>query len=141
MASRSAPANRADDGAEDFESAVKEHSAALKLQSALLPAHDRRLAETHMMIALALDWVSTNKPDAETAGAAPAPAPSALAATSHSSALEHMQAAKTVLELRLAQCSAGSTPDDIAEVKNLKEVMVELDEKVRRLRVSTPLIG
>jgi HAT1-interacting factor 1 len=115
---------------EQFETAVTEYQASLELQQAILPAYDRRIAETLLMIALALEFVE--KPEAR------------------ARAVDHAVEAKTVLLLKKGQLeklrdsvngvvSEGKASDgeikfgreDEQEIENIDDVLQDLEFKAR----------
>jgi HAT1-interacting factor 1 len=99
---------------EQFESAVEEYSSALSILSKTRSPSDRILSEQHLMIALALEFI----PDQ----------------TSRS--VSHAEKAKSVLVLRLNELeSKGDEADEKEkkEIQNLKELIVDVDNKVSPL--------
>lgn len=133
------------------EDGVKEYEQALAIQTSLLPKWDRLVAQTHLFIALALELVPTNTFDsAEEEGR--------VAAESFSKATEHVEKAKEILRLREAYLKGIDTESekgkgkegeavngsgteakkelsekDKDELKDIEELLVELDNKVSYL--------
>ncbi|GAA5820584.1 hypothetical protein JCM3770_007166 [Rhodotorula araucariae] len=101
---------------EQFDAAVDEYSAALSGLSRVLAPHDRALSESHMLIALALDFV-----------------PNATAR-----AVSHAEKAKGVLLLRLAELERvpAEEREDKAkrEIEDIKSLMGDVDMKIEDLR-------
>lgn len=127
---------------------MKEYEQALAIQSALLPKWDRLVAQTHLFIALALELVPTNAFDS-------AEEEAQTAAKSFSAAMEHVEKAKEILRLREAHLKGIDTESDKGkgkegeavnsnaaeakqdlsekdkdELKDIAELLVELDNKV-----------
>lgn len=100
---------------EKFEEAVAEYQSALNIEKELLKPFDRRIASTHLMIALTLEY---------------APGESNIAKS-----LEHAGLAKEVLKLKLSNLQELETKskEDEGEIKDIEEVIVDLDEKVGHL--------
>ena len=87
--------------------------AALDLLRKLLDPNDRRIAEAHLMVALALEYVSVEPEQARTR------------------AIEHAEKSKEVLVAKLESLKAAGRKEDEVEIKDIEEVTQELDMKVR----------
>ncbi|GAA6036740.1 hypothetical protein JCM8097_003454 [Rhodosporidiobolus ruineniae] len=101
---------------EQFDNAVTEYSSALSLLTAVLPPYDRALAELHMLMALALDFV----PDAT------------------SRAVSHAEKAKEVLKLKLSELEKTAEGErsekERKEIEDIKGLMGDVDMKIEDLR-------
>lgn len=87
----------------------------------MLPDHDRKIAEIHLMIALSYEFVPSTTKDINTAAGE----------ASRIKAVEHAQKAKEVLVLRKKYLEAqDKTGDTEAELQDIDEVLTELDAKV-----------
>lgn len=131
---------------------VKEYETALSIQSSLLPAWDRLVAQTHLFIALALELVPSIEADQTE------PARQETAEKSFGQAVEHVQAAQGILTLRKKHLlgytdeasdakGKGKATDDSAdlkpqkelsekekdELKDIDELFGDLNEKVSRM--------
>lgn len=100
---------------EQFDNAVNEYQAALDILTAILPPYNRALSELHMLIALALE----NLPD------------------SIDKAVKHAELAKDVLLHKIEQLDKlqDKTEKDTKEIADIKDLMGDLDMKVRMNRV------
>lgn len=108
---------------EQFENAVEEYSSSLSILTKLRQPSDRLLSEQHMLIALALEFI-----------------PNQL-----NRSISHAEKSKSVLVLRLkeletkVQSGGGGDVDgdkenqekDLKEIKDLKELIKDVDDKVR----------
>lgn len=94
---------------EQFEEAVTEYTASLKILTAILPPYNRSLSEIHMLIALALDFV----PDAI------------------DRAVSHAEQARDILLLKIDQLKRiGKRSDkDEREIIDITELMGDVEMK------------
>lgn len=116
---------------EKFSDAAQEYVAALDIMKPLLPEWDRRLASTHLMAALAYEYIPQTSTEIT----------SEVGADSRNKAVDHATKAKQVLQARRvhleqSENSAGREREEQyeADVKrelaDIREVSSELDEKV-----------
>lgn len=101
---------------EQFESAAEEYLSTLALQTQLYPAHDRRLAETHILIALALEFVPENP-------------------NTRKGAIEHAMKAREVLLLKKAELEKmvrnnkeGKEQERKIDDKEIKRAEIEIKD-------------
>lgn len=116
---------------ERFADAATEYLSALEVSSQVLPEHDRKIAEIHLMIALSYEFVPSTTKDINTSEGE----------ASRLKAVEHAELAKKVLLLRKdhlykkeSEAGKSATSDfskeSQAELVDIDEVLTELDAKV-----------
>ncbi|GAA5884722.1 hypothetical protein JCM16303_005246 [Sporobolomyces ruberrimus] len=102
---------------EHFDEAVEEYSSALSILTKIRPPSDRQLSEQHMLIALALEFAPGNPIER---------------------AVSHAEKAKGVLVLKLGELErkeeAEKTDKDKKEIENLKELIVDVSNKIEDLK-------
>jgi hypothetical protein len=86
-----------------MQQALEEYSECLKIRKAILGANDRKLAEAHYFVAVASTFLQLNK-----------------------EALTHFIMAKKILESKL------TTLLQYEEIKEIKEILVDLQDKVKK---------
>lgn len=121
---------------ERFPSAVADFRAALELKRALYPPASEVVAEAHYKLSLALEFASMTT-TGEEGGGGEATVDEGMRAE----AAAEMASAIESTKLKLAEKEGGEQTEETArQVKEVKEIVVEMETRVRFIRFYSPFV-